>query len=658
MKRNIIQEDYFKIKLLSNSQISPNGDRIAYVKCEMNKEKDGYMRDVWITEKDKKTYAITNNGNSDFPCWSPDGEKLLFLSIHEGVKAMYIHDFDKDISEQVLVMPNGVSFPTWSPDGKKIAFISKNTIGEATPYIVCKRLKQKMDELTGFIDYSKESHIFVLDLELNEVNQLTPDDFSLEPPEWSGVSFPSWSNDSKRLTFSAKILDPVERDINPWKANVFVIDIDGSNLKGIKNVVGPASKPVWAKDDKSIYFVGHINEFQRATCQRLCKIDIETEQFEILSEELDRGLDDYLMTDTFNGFNDIYPKISQVMNEIYFVVGDMGKTTVFGLNLGTNKIRCVIGGERKIYSFSLSKDGKKIAFAYSTEHIPNDLAIFDLMTNEEIRATNVNCDFLKEIKLSKQEPVTYESADGLIEHGWIMKPIDYEEGKKYPTILQVHGGPMLAFGWAFTFEFQLLTSLGYAVIFCNPRGSRGYGQNYTYALKDNYGGLDFDDIMRFVDKSIESGFVNEEKMAVTGTSYGGFMTNWIMTHTDRFKAAIPQASVSNWMTMYGLSDFGYMTNELLLMEPFENLMDLWKISPLAYAENVTIPVLILHSEKDMRCPIDQGEQMFVRLKHLGKEVEMVRFPDSNHMMMRIGKPSLRMARLTLMDEFFQRHLKS
>jgi len=290
--------------------------------------------------------------------------------------------------------------------------------------------------------------------------------------------------------------------------------------------------------------------------------------------------------------------------------------------------------------------------------MPGEVAVFDLATGEETRLTEVNGELLKNIELSTPEAIKSISADGLEISGWVMKPIDCLEGEKYPAVLSIHGGPNLQWGWAFSFEAQILAANGYGMIYCNPRGSRGYGQAFTAAIHNEFGRLDFEDFMGFTDAAIESGFIDPERLAVMGISYGGFSTNWIVSHTDRFKVAMSQAGISNWITMFTLSDFGYScTGELLGWDEIDNLIDLWKISPLAYAKDINTPMLFIHGVKDMRCPVDQGEQLYMYLKSLGKDCQMVRFPESNHMLPDIDGPLTIKIRHEYLLEYFNRYLK-
>jgi dipeptidyl aminopeptidase/acylaminoacyl peptidase len=275
------------------------------------------------------------------------------------------------------------------------------------------------------------------------------------------------------------------------------------------------------------------------------------------------------------------------------------------------------------------------------------------------QVTRVNEELLSSLKLSKPEPFTFKSTDGLELDGWVMKPIDFDAGKKYPAVIQVHGGPHSAYGEAFFHEMQLLTSTGFGVFYCNPRGSSCYGKKFADGVIGDWGGMDYQDIMALRDVVAKTPWVDDSKVGITGGSYGGYMTNWVVGQTDRFAAAVSCRSISNMYTKYGVSDIGWFGNRAGFAG-----RDLWdsedfimERSPIRYAPKVVTPLLLVHSEQDYRCPLEQAEQFFVALKRLGKTVEFLKIAGENHELSRSGKPWNRIERVEHIVEWFVRFLK-
>jgi dipeptidyl aminopeptidase/acylaminoacyl peptidase len=265
---------------------------------------------------------------------------------------------------------------------------------------------------------------------------------------------------------------------------------------------------------------------------------------------------------------------------------------------------------------------------------------------------------LKEIELSVPQEFPIQAEDGTVLQGWIMKPVGSNE-TSHPLVVEIHGGPHAMYSYGFMHEFQVLVSKGYGVLYTNPRGSHGYGQTFVDAVRGQYGGIDYEDIMTTLDQALETfDWIDPDRLGVTGGSYGGFMTNWIVGQTDRFKAAATQRSISNWISFFGVSDIGYYFTEWEHKTTIlEDSDELWRISPLRYVKNVDTPLLILHSENDLRCPVEQAEQLYIALMQLKKETRFVRFPESNHELSRSGKPGLRLIRLDEITDWFDQYLR-
>ncbi|WP_338152474.1 S9 family peptidase [Indiicoccus explosivorum] len=315
------------------------------------------------------------------------------------------------------------------------------------------------------------------------------------------------------------------------------------------------------------------------------------------------------------------------------------------------------GEGEHVYGYSISADGDVALLAVSTPVNPGELYLLDIVSGEQEALTSFNKDYTDGTDLAEPEPISAVSGEYDV-HGWLMKPRGFEEGKKFPLIVNIHGGPHAMYGNTFFHEMQLLSARGFGVLYVNPRGSHSYSQIFVDAVRGDYGGGDYRDIMNALDSVIESNsWIDTERLGVTGGSYGGFMTNWIVGHTDRFKAAVTQRSISNWISFFGTSDIGYYFSDWQHGADMSEPDRLWDISPLKYAENISTPLLILHAENDSRCPIEQAEQLYITLKSMGKETEFIRFPESDHNLSRTGKPNLRYARLEALAGWMEERLK-
>jgi len=300
-------------------------------------------------------------------------------------------------------------------------------------------------------------------------------------------------------------------------------------------------------------------------------------------------------------------------------------------------------------------DGKVIFVGFRSLKLQE---LYKLENKKEIQITHFNGWVNKERKLSTPERLTFQTKEGITIEGWVMKPVDFEEGKKYPAILNIHGGPKTVYGEIFFHEMQYWANEGYAVFFCNPRGSDGRGNDFA-DIRGKYGTIDYEDIMKFTDVVLEKyPFIDKERVGVTGGSYGGFMTNWIIGHTNRFKAAVSQRSISNWISKFCTTDIGYFfVEDQQAATPWSDVEKLWFHSPLKYADRVQTPTLFIHSEEDYRCWMAEGIQMFTALKYHGVESKLCLFKGENHELSRSGKPKHRIRRLKEITNWFNRFLK-
>lgn len=750
-QRTFVPEDLYRLVLVSDPRISPDGSHVAFVRSHVEGEKKELRSHIWMApitaDADGAAGAprpYTRGPKSDSqPRWSPDGRRLAFVrQTGEGPRAerqIWIIDRAGGEAYQLTAMRNGAGNPVWSPDGRYLAFVSavddefaqagNDAIDPAKPKTDAdrKRDEQRMrDEAKLFTRFRykfdhagllppRRSHVWIVRVPdappAPAMAPVTDDEAAAQaeaaaaaeiaaaaetaPEEAAGAAAPTsllptpvqvtsgpydhnlldWSPDGRWIAVASSHEDERKMVVDIWLFPVPHADTNAAEpikLTASDGVFGDAR---FSPDGRHIAVVGHHREFGSATLSRLWLFPAPDEAGEktCLTADWDRSLGGTVNSDVRPGMAGAGLTWAPDGSAIYFVADDRGATQLYRVDLertedgrivpaakdsGPTQPTLVIEGKREIYGFSLSKDGNKAALAIADPHNPGDIYCVDLDSKHETRLTYANDGLLRHVKQPDIVEVEFTSHDGLPIHGWIMKPVDFEEGNKYPAVLNIHGGPHTCWGYSFSLEMQLMAAMGYAVIYVNPRGSTSYGQQFVYGCVGDYGGADYKDLMAAVDYAVSLGFIDEERLAVTGGSYGGFMTNWIVTQTNRFKAAITHRSISNWVSFWGVSDIGptFLLNEFGHDSLWNGFDDMWERSPLKHVQNVETPILICHSENDLRCPMEQAEQLYLALKWLGKPAELLRHPRSNHDLTRTGPPTLRVDRFRHIARFLNEHV--
>lgn len=661
-KRAIEAKDLFVLKSVANPQLSPDGKKCLFVETSIKEEKHSYISNLFIKDMKELTPATQwtfGQNRNHSPRWSPKGDQIAFLSNRTGNTQIYVMSEKGGEARQLTFFENGVGNYIWSPDGKKLAF-SISLKEDQTIQTIEKQEKKKDEkdkELTALaveqMKYKSDGegfwkgtykHIATLELETGEFEQLTAgkSDYYLQ----------SWSPDGNFIAVSG---DLNENHDDSFLMDIFLLDVKTKEIIKKTNSDGYFGNVTWSPNGRYLAMGGHKREFENATLSRLWIYDLEMENHFCLTEGWDVIVGDNTIGDFQQGAVNPGVLWANDNHSFYFQASDHGNTGLYYGNLD-GEIYPALLEDQHIYGVAI--DGEDLAVvAVSKPTQPSDLYSLKITTGEIQKLTNVNEKVLEEISLSPVESFYFESEGGLDVQGWLMYPANFNTENKYPLILEVHGGPHAMYGNTYMHEFQMLAAQGYAVLFTNPRGSHGYGQEFVNAVRGDYGGNDYNDLMNAVDFALEKfPFVDRERLGVTGGSYGGFMTNWIVGHTDRFKAAVTQRSISNWISFYGVSDIGYYFTEWQIESDLNDIKKLWKHSPLAYVNDIKTPLLILHGEKDYRCPIEQAEQLFIALKRQKKETKFLRFPEANHELSRSGHPKLRLERLNAIKDWFNQYV--
>jgi dipeptidyl aminopeptidase/acylaminoacyl peptidase len=642
MARKIELDDLTRFVAVSDPQLSPTLDKVAFVTVRADGKRDAYESTIWIVSgADGKPVRFLSGGKDRHPRWSPDGRQLLFVSdrgMEEGEMGagLWVTPVYGGEPRPVVRMEGGVEQPQWSADGSRIFFISG--VGEPEKDVkVIDRIPLWSDG--GGFTYHRRRHLHVVDAASGVVTRLTDGDMD--------VSCFTPSNGGLKVAYTA----PCD-DLRPPLMDIHVLDAEtgeSSRVAGGYTV----SSLCWSPDDGDLAFLGSDQSRGGATHFGVWTLPAGGGDAENLTKDLGKGC-------TRRAYYDLRSIYTGAPNpvwdgdHIYFPVSDGGVINLFRIGLHERVVEPVVTAGFSLEEFSVR--GGVVAYTRVTGTEPAEVWLKD--ESGERRMTGFNDGLLSKLDLSGLDHFEFEASDGQKVEGWVLKPHGLKEGERRPAILDIHGGPKSKFGDSFMFEHQLYAAAGYAVVILNPRGSDGYSEEFA-DIRGRYGTRDYTDIMEGVDHVLASyGFVDPERLGVTGLSYGGFMTNWIVTQTGRFKAAVSQNGISHWPSFYGTSDIGfYFTPDQVGGEPWTNEEGYREKSPLSYASNVETPTMFVHSYEDYRCWMDQSIIFYTALKHLGKEARLALFMEGAHVFRSSARPSIRRRRYELMIDWFDSHLK-
>ena len=654
--RGITPEDYFAFHFISDARISPDGRQVAYVLTAIDQKKNRRNSSIWLVAVDGQSVPrrLTAEGfNSNSPRWSPDGSRLAFLSARNteapepalsgappaepNHPQICILSMDGGEAQVASHLKNGATVFQWSPEGKRFVAVSRTGPSDEIARDARKsdvrhyrHILYKFND-TGWYD-DKRSHLWVVDAASGHSQQITSGD------DWNDTD-PQWSPEGGRIAFvSDRTGQEYESGHN---TDVWTILASGGPLTKISDHAFEDDLPRWSPDGTEIVFAG------RTARRQFPKLYVSDAKGGVASRLVIENMD--LIPSGLHW--------GPGPNSLRFESGFKGTMQIFGVDLTARTVAPITHGERSVHGFDINeKAGWMTYLANDFEHL-DDLYVSRLDGGSEHQLTHVNSKLWPELELAKVQRLPYSSTDGWAIDGFLVKPLGWQAGQKYPMILSVHGGPAGQYGVDWYHEFQVYAAHGYAVFFCNPRGSTGYGQKFERGIVNNWGGMDYQDIMAGVDLALkQNSWIDRDRLGVTGGSYGGYMTNWIVGHTDRFKAAVTLRSVSNFISDDGTRDGAYGHEEDFKGFLFDDFEQYWNASPLKYAGNVKTPTLILHSDNDYRVPLEQGEQWFRALKHYGVTTEFVIFPRENHNLTRTGEPKHLVESLNWQLYWFDRFL--
>ncbi len=650
-KTNFQLTDIFDLEYVSDPQISPNGDKIIYVRNFKDIMTDKDLSNLWIVNPDgtQNRPLTSGNHNDAAPRWSPDGKKIVFRSNMQDDKTkLFLMWLD---SREVFPLTNTSESPgavSWSGNGKQLAFtmfVPKKS--ESIVKLPPKPEGANWNDPPKYIDklnyrgdgegYYKSGNdqIFILSTDGGTPRQLTFSEFD--------HGTPVWSEDNSQLYFSANLHE--NADLEPNNSEIYQLQINSGDVKAITDRLGPDRDPEISPDGKKIAYLGFDDRYQGYQLNNLYVADIDGNNSRLISGDFDRNISDINWDEKGRG--------------LYFQYDDRGSTKIGYIDLKGN-VKTIaenlgglsLGRPYNAASYSVSKNGT-VAYTIGTTERPADLAVSDGGKPKVI--TSLNEDLFSFRKLGKVEEITWKSSFDQHEiQGWIVTPPDFDPSKKYPFILEIHGGPFASYGSVFSAEIQAYAAAGYVVLYSNPRGSTSYGEEFGNLIHHDYPNHDYDDLMSGVDAVLEKGYVDDNNLFVTGGSGGGVLTAWIVGKTDRFKAAVVAKPVINWYSFVLYADGpGFFSKYWFEKKPWEDPESYLKRSPISYVGNVTTPTMLLTGEQDYRTPIAESEQFYSALKLEGVETAMVRIPNSGHGI--ANRPSNLVAKIAAVLAWFEKY---
>lgn len=676
-RRPISLEDLTKIRFLRTPALSPDEETVCFVVETVAPDRKKYNSHLWRCRADGSDLRqLTFGERSDSsPVFSPDGRMIAFLSKRGDHPGIHILPTDGGEARTLVEKDGSFSGLCFTPDSKSIvcAFRANDPASdtekkpdgakreapdqkekppkrEAPVFRHITRLFYRYDG-AGF-NPRDQYHIWIFDVASGEGRQLTRGRFS--------ETSPAVSPDGKRIVYVTNRRPDPDQDM--MRQDLCIVPAKGGAPRRVPTPEGPVEAPSFSPDGRLIAYFGHADPDGPwgVVPMHLWVVGVNgNPAARDLTPKFDREPEDLTLSDTGEGFGFIPPHWSRNGRSLTYFYSDTGATLPCRVSARGGSPKPLFRQRCHVQAVAFGRQGKRAAILVADATSPAEIGVVSLSGNgaKPRRITNLNADWLKTVQVGKPEEIWITSSGNTRVQGWVLKPPGFRRGRKYPAIVEIHGGPRAQYGYSFFHEMQLLAAKGYVVFYCNPRGSQGRGRDFSGAITNAWGTVDYEDVMAGTDWLVRQTYVDTKRVGVTGGSYGGYMTNWIVGHTNRFRAAVTQRSVVDLKTFFGTSDIGWEWWREFGGRPWTNPEGYERMSPLTYAKNVRTPILILHSEQDLRCAIEQAEQWFVTLKVMGKTVEMVRFPEEPHGLSRHGRPDRRLARLEHILRWFGKHLR-
>lgn len=661
-KRPIALEDLFRIRVVGSAAISPDGTRIAFALKRADVKKNKNFANLYVvpTRGGRIRRLTTGDHVDSSPKWSPDGRMLAFLSNREKANCIYLLPMDGGEPERLTDRDSDVAQFSFSPDGRRIVYTAraksareklqrddkKDELAQQADFLHITRLFYKLDG-SGFWN-GNYTHVYTIGVGGGAARQLTEGPYDHANPQFSP--------DGKLVAFlSNRMKDP---DKHPDNADIYVVPAGGGKARQLTTKEGPILNFAFSPNGKAIAFIGSFckqgeSPFVNAHVWLLPAAGGAPKN---LTPRLDNNCYNVTLSDVAEiTFQADPPAWSADGTRLFFTVSERGSCRLYAVSARGGDPRPVVAGDHMTTSMSApSRDGR-LALVCGTQTNPSDLFVVDPARPDTPpkQLTNVNSAALGGIAIAQPEEVNV-SFRGRKLHGWVIKPPAFNPRRKYPLILEIHGGPFAQYGQGFFHEMQWLAANGYVVLFTNPSGSIGYGVEHVRRLRHKWGVADTPEVLACVEYVVRQGYIDRKRLYITGGSYGGFMTNWVLAHDHRFRAGVTQRCVYNMESMVA-GDYGCHIAYEVGAFPWDDPKKTRAASPLAYVKKIKTPLLITHSELDHRCPIGQAEELFATLKWLGQDVEFVRFNGESHGLSRAGRPQNRAERLRRILDWFERH---